>query len=100
MIQRKHFLKKERKELSSCTGFTPSYGGYPLNEEPRRRTAGGWVGYRINTCGVGDGFSLLPRTNAGLAVKLSAFPNITKRRSERNKLETSSIQGGKNRKTP
>lgn len=31
MIQRKHFLKKERKELSSSIGFTPSSGGYSTN---------------------------------------------------------------------
>jgi len=50
VIQRKHFFKKERKELSSCTGFLPSYGGYASNEEPRS----GWGGYSLNTCGAGD----------------------------------------------
>lgn len=70
MIQRKHFLKEERKELSSCTGFTPSSKGYTTNKEPGSWRARGWVGYSTNTCGVEDAALLLPRTNARLIVKL------------------------------
>lgn len=49
-----------------------------------KESRSGQVGSSINTCGGRRcGFSPLPRTNAGLTVKLCVFPDITKRRSER-----------------
>lgn len=54
MIQRKRFLKEERKELSSCPGYTPSSKGYTTNKEPGSWRARGWVGYSTNTRGAED----------------------------------------------